>query len=169
MVNDEQVQMLGYRIASDVLAAQLRPNMLTRYGDSRSGVLATIAVIAGTVAATVGLYRRAVGHGDLLETERLYAHTVAVDRDRAHADVYYVHQRLRLLALAIDDDPEELVHRAAHVLVAFVAAGRPLDQRLDGVEAAYAPLREASDDRQPAAVLAELLPAYLASWRHVLA
>jgi hypothetical protein len=49
-----------------------------------------------------------------------------------------------------------------------VAAGRPTDQRLDDVEAAFAPLREASDDRQPTRVVEELLPAYLAAWRNAL-
>jgi hypothetical protein len=104
----------------------------------------------------------------VIKTERLYAQTVAVDRDRAHADVHYVAQRLSLLALATEDDPEELVRDPARVLVAFVAAGRPSDQRLDEVQTAFAPLREARDDGQPTGVLMGLLPAYLAAWRRAL-
>jgi hypothetical protein len=133
----------------------------------RTGALASAAVLAGTAIAEVGVYRR-VTHSDVIGTERLYAQTVGVDRDRAHADVYYVDKRLRLLALAIDDDLDELVRSAAPVLVAFVAAGRPPDQRLDEVEGAFAPLREAHDDGQPTGVILELLPAYLGAWRRAL-
>jgi hypothetical protein len=167
VVHDEHVQALADRLAREVLAARLRPNSLTRYGETRDGVVATTAFLAGTLVATVGVYRR-VTHTDLFGTERLYAQTIDMDRDRAHADVYYVDQRLRLLALATDDDPEELIRSAAHVLVAFVAAGRPPDQRLDEVEGAFAPLREARDDGQPTGMIAELLPAYLSAWRRAL-
>ena len=168
MVNDEQVQVLADRIASEVLAAQLRPNNLTRYGESRSGALATAAVLAGTAIAAGGVYRRMVSHTDLLGTERLYAQTVAVDRDRAHADVHYVDQRLRLLALATDDDPEELIRGAARPLVAFVATGRPPDQRLEEVEHAYAPLREATDDGQPTGGDRGSAACLLGAWRRAL-
>jgi len=167
VVNDEHVQALADRLAREVLAAQMRPNTLSRYGETRNGALAMAATLAGAAIACVGVYRR-VTHTDLFGAERLYAQTVDVDRDRAHADVYYVDQRLRLLALATDDDPEELIRSAAHVLVAFVAAGRPPDQRLDQVEGAFAPLREARDDGQPTGVIAELLPAYLGAWRRAL-
>ncbi len=102
-----------------------------------------------------------VSNTDPLAAERVYAKSLAVDRDRAHADVHYVNQRLQLLAVATDDDPE-LIRGAAQALVAFVAAGRPVHQRLDDVEQAYAPLREAADDRQP---VAELLGPYLGAWR----
>jgi hypothetical protein len=171
VVDDEQLKALADRLASEVLATQLRPNALIRYGEARRGALATAAVLAGTVAAVGGVFRRGVvmvSQTDVLGTERLYAQTVAVDRDRAHADVHYVDQRLRLLAIAADDDPDELVRGAAHALVAFVTAGRPPGQRLNGVEHAYTPLREAYDDRQPTERFARLLPAYLDAWRRAL-
>jgi hypothetical protein len=167
-VDDKHVQVLADRIASGALASHPRLNALIRWGDRRGGgALAVAAVLIGGVIATGGVYRR-VTHSDVSEVERLYAQTAAVDRDRAHADVHYVHQRLRLLALATADDPWRHVRDAAPVLVTFVAAGRPTDQRLDDVEAAFAPLREASDDRQPTRVVEELLPAYLAAWRNAL-
>lgn len=165
MVNDEQVQLLADGLRDYVLAVQLRPNGLTRYGEDRSGALATAAVLAGIVIGAGGFYRRMVRHTDPLGTERLYAQTAGVDLDRARADVDYIDQRLRLLALVIDDDPEELVRGAAHALVAFVTAGRPGDQRLDEVEHAYAPLGEATDDRQRWGELAELQADYLGAWR----
>ena len=125
MVNDEHFQLLADRLAGEVVAGQLRPNTLTRYGESRSGgALATAAAVAGAVIAACGVYRRVVSHTDLLWTERLFAQSVAV-----------------------------------------VAAGHPPDQRLDEVEGAFAPLREARDDGQPAGVIAELLPAYLGAWQ----
>jgi hypothetical protein len=105
---------------------------------------------------------------DPFETERRYAKVVDVDRDRAHDGVYYVGQRLRLLAMARDDDTDELVRGAARALVAFVTAGRPPILRLDEVEEAYAPLREASDDHQAAETVAGLSPAYLDAWRRAL-
>jgi hypothetical protein len=157
--------MLADRLATDVLAAQLRPNSLTRYGETRSGAFATAAVFVGMLVAGGGVMRRLSSNTDPLAAERLYAQTLGVDRDRAHADVHYVDRRLRLLDVATDDDPEELIRGAAQVLVAFVAAGRPVDQRLDEVEQAFAPLREAADDRQP---VAQLRGAYLDAWRCVL-
>ena len=131
--------------------------------------MAAAALIAGGIVATGGVMRRFGSHPDPHRVERLYALAVAVDRDRAHADVYYVTQRLQLLAmaLAMEDDLDGLVRGAAPFLVAFVAAGRQSEQRLDDVEAVYGPLREAFDDRRPE-VVEELLPAYLAAWRHTL-
>ncbi len=85
-----------------------------------------------------------------------------------HADVHYVAQRLRLLAIAAYDDPEELVHGAAHALVTFVTAGRPADQRFDEVEHAYAPLREATDDEHAIGTIMDLQVAYLDAWRRAL-
>lgn len=168
MVQDEQLQVVAERIASDMIAIQPRANDLMRWGDSRSGALAMAAVMTGTLFATVGVYRRVTRHSDVVGVERLYARTVGVDRDRADADVSYVNQRLQQLAvaLAMDDDLDELVTGAAGVLVAYVAAGRPAEQRLDEVEAVFGPLREASDDK--AGVVAELLPEYLAAWRRAL-
>jgi len=146
----------------------MRPNRLTRYAESRSGVVASTASFAGNVASAIGACGRVFSTKDPVETERLYAQSLGVDRDRAHEDVFYVGQRLRLLSLAIDDEPDELVCGAARVLVAFVAAGRPPDQRLDEVEAAFAPLRAATDDGQTGQVIAELLPPYLDAWRRAL-
>jgi len=159
---------LADRIAGEVLAWQLRPNKLLRYGEGRSGPVAAAALITGGIVATGGVMRRIGSHPDPHKVERLYALAVAVDRDRAHADVYYVSQRLQLLAmpLAMEDDLDGLVRGAALVLVAFVAAGRQSEQRLADVEAVYGPLREAFDDRRPE--VEELLPAYLAAWRHTL-
>lgn len=169
LVDDEQLQALADRLANEVLATQLRPNALTRYGKDRHGAFATAVVIAGTVAAAGGVLRRMVSQTDLLATERLYAQTVAVDRDRAHADVDYVGHRLRVLAIATDDDTDELVRGAAQALVAFVTAGRPPGQRLNAVEDSYTPLREAYDDRQATERIAGLLPAYADAWRRALA
>jgi hypothetical protein len=168
VVDDEQLQVLADRLASDVLAAQVRPNALMRYGEDRRGALATAAELAGEFAALVALVRRVVRQTDPLGAERLYAETVAVDRDQAHADVHYVDQRLRCLAIGTDDDAEQLVRGAAHVLVAFVMAGRPAGQRLREVEQAYIPLREARDDREPTGRIADLLPAYMDAWRRAL-
>jgi hypothetical protein len=168
VVDDEQLQMLADRLASDVLAAQVRSNALMRFGEDRRGALATAAVLAGAFAAQVALFRRVVRQTDWLGAERLYAQTVAVDRDRAHADVHYVDQRLRCLAIGTDDDSEQLVRGAAHLLVAFVMAGRPAGQRLSEVEHAYIPLREARDDQQPTGRIADLLPAYVDAWRRAL-
>src|SRR5262245_18330818 len=146
----------------------MRPNRLTRLAESRSGVVASAASFAGNLASAIGAGGRVFSTKDPVETERLYAQSVGVDRDRAHEDVFYVGQRLRLLSLAIDDEPDELVCGAARFLVAFVAAGRPPDQRLDEVEAAFAPLRAATDDRQSGQVIAALLPPYLDAWRRAL-
>jgi hypothetical protein len=176
VVDDEQLQALADRLADEVLATQPRSNALTRYGKDRCGALATAADVVGTAIATGGIIRRAISLPDSLATERLYAQTVAVDRDRAHVDVYYVGQRLRLLALATadfldvatDDDPDELVRGAAQALVAFVAAGRPPGQRLDEVEHAYTPLREATDGQQPTETVVGLLAAYLDAWLRAL-
>jgi hypothetical protein len=162
VVDDAQLQVLAEQLATDVLAGQLRPNRLTRYGETRSSALANVAVFAGTPVAAGRVCRRIFSNTDPLGAERFYAKTVTVDRSRAHADVHYVDQRLRLLAVATDDDPEELIRGAAYALDSFVAAGRPVDQCVDEVEHAYAPLREAADDRQP---VAELLGAYLDAWR----
>ena len=167
MVDDEHVQVLADRIASEALAAHPRPNALIRYGERRGGLLGAAVAFPGAMIESWGVYRRVVST-DVVKTERLYAQTVAVDRDRAHADVHYVDQRLRLLALATESDLGRLVRDAARVLVAFVAAGRPSDQRLVEVETAFAPLREARDDGQPTGVLFGLLPAYLAAWRRAL-
>jgi hypothetical protein len=168
VVEERHLQALADRIAGDVLALQLRSNKLTRYGEGHSGAVASAALMAGGIVATCGVLRRMTGHPDVLRAERLYALSVGVDRDRAHADVHYVSQRLQLLAmpLAVEQDLDELVRAAAPVLVAFVAAGRPSEQRLDEVEAVYAPLREALDD--PRLEAGELLRAYLAAWRHAL-
>lgn len=165
VVDDAQLQVLADRLGTDVLAGQLRPNRLTRYGEPRSGAFATAAVFVGELVAGVGAIRRLASNTDPLAVERLYAKTLGVDRDRANADVHYVDRRLRLLEVAADDDPEQLIRGAAQVLVAFVAAGRPVDQRLDEVERAFAPLREAADDSQP---VAELVGPYLDAWRRVL-
>jgi hypothetical protein len=167
VVDDENVQVLADQIANDALASHPRPNALIRYGERRGGVLGAAVAFTGATIATWGVYRRVV-RTDPVKTERLYAQTAAVDRDRAHADVHYVDQRLRLLALAIEDDLGTLVRDAARVLVLFVTAGRPSDQRLDEVETALTPLREARDDGQPTGVLVGLLPAYLAAWRRAL-
>ncbi len=167
MVDDEYVQVLADQIASDALAAHPPCNALIRYGERKGGLLGAAVAFPGAMIESWAVYRRVVST-DVVKTERLYAQTVAVDRDRAHADVYYVDQRLRLLALATDDGFETLVRDAARVLVAFVAAGRPPDQRLDEVETTFAPLREARDDGQPTRVLLGLLPAYLAAWRRAL-
>ena len=83
-------------------------------------------------------------------------------------DVYYVDQRLRLLVVVTDDDPEVLIRGAAQALVAFVAAGRPAEQCLDEVEHAYAPLREATADEHPTGTTTGLLAAYLDAWRRAL-
>jgi hypothetical protein len=120
------------------------------------------------LAAAAGIAGRLVLKTDLFETERLYAKVVAVDRDRAHDDVYYVGQRLRLLAMATDNDPDELVRGAARALVAFVTTGRPFILRLDEVEQACAPLREATEDQQAGETVAGLLPAYLDAWHRAL-
>jgi hypothetical protein len=167
VVEERHLQALADRIAGEVRALQMRSNKLIRYGMGRSGPVAAAALIAGGIAATGGVMRRFGSHSDPHRVERLYALAVAVDRDRAHADVYYVTQRLQLLAMPLEDDLDGLVRGAAPVLVAFVAAGRQSDQRLDEVEAVYGPLREAVDDSRPE-VAAELLPAYLAAWRHTL-
>jgi hypothetical protein len=109
-----------------------------------------------------------VSQTDPLATERLYAQTVAVDRDRAHADVDYVGHRLRLLVMAADDDPDELVRGAAQALVAFVTASRPPGQRLNAVEHAYIPPRETYDDQQATERIVGLLPAYADALRGAL-
>jgi hypothetical protein len=165
-MEERHLQALADRIAGEVLALQMRSNKLVRYGEGRSGPVAAAALIAGGIVATGGVMRRMGSHPDPHRVERLYALTVAVDRDRAHADVYYVTQRLQLLAIPLEMD-DGLVRGAAPVLVAFVAAGRQSEQRLEEVEAVYGPLREAVDDRRPG-VMEELLPAYLAAWRHTL-
>jgi len=169
MVQEQDLQVVADRIASGVVAMQPRLNNLMRWGDSRSGALAMAAVMTGSLIEAVALYRRVTRHSDVVGVERLYAGTVGVDRDRADADVSYVWQRLQQLAvaLAMDDDLDELVSGAARVLVAYVVAGRPAEPRLDEVEAVFGPLREARDDDQ-ADVLAELSPEYLAAWRRVL-
>jgi len=64
--------------------------------------------------------------------------------------VRYVEGRLRLLVAAAGDDADELVNGAARVLVAFVADGRPADRRLNEVEVALAPLRDAVDKNRQA-------------------
>jgi hypothetical protein len=72
------------------------------------------------------------------------------------------------LDVATDDDPDELVRGAAQALVAFVAAGWPPGQRLDEVEHAYTPLREATDGQQPTETVVCLLAACLDAWRRAL-
>ena len=171
-MDETQAQALADRIADHVLDSQLRPNPLTRYGKGRSGALAEAADLIGTAVAASGVARRLYSRRtDPLGAERLYARSVAVDRDRAHADVYYVDERLRMLAMALvtDDEADELVRAAALVLVAFVAAGRPPDRRLAEVEDALARLREAQDGEQPGSVMEDLMPPYLAAWRRALA
>jgi hypothetical protein len=176
VVDDEQLHVLADRIATDVLARFPRSNTLLRYGESRSGALATAAEFAGLAIALVSDFRRMIGITDPFATERLYAQTVAVDPDRAHADVHYVDQRLLFLAIRTWDVPEELVRGAAHPLVAFVAAGRPADQRFDEVEQAFAKLRDANDARLHGAnddvisseATTELMLAYQDAWRCVL-
>jgi hypothetical protein len=176
VVNDEQLHVLADRIAADVLDRFPRSNALLRYGESRSGVLATAAEFAGIAIASVSGFRRGIAITDPFATERLYAQTVAVDPDRAHADVHYVDQRLLYLAIRTCDAPEELIRDAAHPLVAFVAAGRPADQRLDEVEQAYAKLRDANDarlhgpndDEISSEATTELMLAYQDAWRRAL-
>jgi hypothetical protein len=176
VVDDEQLHVLADRIATDVLARLPRSNTLLRYGESRSGALATAAVFAGIAIAGVSAFRWGISITDPFATERLYAQTVAVDRDRAHSDVHYVDQRLQFLAIATCDDPEALIRGAAHPLVAFVAAGRPADQRLEEVEQAYARLCDASDarlygasdDEHSSPATTELMLGYLNAWRRAL-
>ena len=75
MVDDAQIQVLADRLASDVPAGQLRPNWLWRYGDARSGALATAAVFAGVLVAGGGVIRRLASNTDPLAAGRLYAQT----------------------------------------------------------------------------------------------
>jgi hypothetical protein len=84
-MEDRHLQALADRIAGEVLALQMRSNKLVRYGRVGAPVAAA-ALIAGGIVATGGVMRRMGSHPDPHRVERLYALTVAVDRDRARAE-----------------------------------------------------------------------------------
>jgi hypothetical protein len=141
------------------------PGVLVR-AQERRGPLGTVAGLVGGVwmaVSALGQYRRLPNQ---LTTRRLYEQATGVDRDRAHADLALVADRLSPLINAPDGPQgDALVLGAARRLVAWVAAGRTPGGQMSDVEAAFAHWVAISEkDRAAPEAVMDSLESYVEAW-----
>lgn len=141
------------------------PGVLVRAQDRR-GLLGTVAGVVGGVWMAVSALRRYPRLPDQLSTRRLYEQATGVDRDQANANLALVADRLSPLVNAPDGPQGDvLVRIASRRLVAWVAAGRPDDEKMSGVEAAFAQyVRITEQDDPEADAVVQSVGAYVDAW-----
>lgn len=139
---------------------------LVKAGEGRDDLLGQAIGVLGVLvtmpSTMVGLFRTP----DPIETRRMYQQATGLGRDRAMADVDVVIDRLGPLAATGDEQGgDELISAAARRLVGWVAAGRPDDDAMAGVEAAFARWAEVLETRDRSdAELVELTDRYIEAW-----
>jgi hypothetical protein len=169
----EQLDEVADRLAEEPLKfRRLTNNPLDAWAERRGGRVGKIVGFVGAV--TMGI-RFVVTHRPpdvrtTRATRRLYQQATGVDRDRAHADVAVVSDRLSPLVAVAPAGPrgDDLVVAASRRLVAWVAAGRPADDQMAGVEAAFARwVQFAEGDAATPSALVEAAESCVAAWEAV--
>ncbi len=140
-------------------------NHLFRYARRHDGPLGLFAGVVGGLWYATSFLRRTVQSPDAQEEARLlYQQALAVDRDRARADLQAVDDRLSPLAASDMTDRPTLIVGTARHLVSWVAADRPIDDETEPVEGAFARWCQAVQAGASLADLASALDGYVSAW-----
>jgi len=144
-------------------------NRLDAWAERRDGRVGKIVGFVGAMAMAVRVVAT-VRRPDVRATRRLYEQATGVDRDQANADVAVVSERLSPLVVVAPAGPrgDDLVVAVSRRLVAWVAAGRPVDEEMAGVEAAFARwVQVAEDDAVTSSALVAPAESCVAAWEAV--
>jgi hypothetical protein len=162
-----QLDKVADRLASQPLAIRhSTTNRLMAYAEDRRGVIGIMAGVVGAIEMAVSMIRQIVRLPDQDTTRRLYAQATGVGRDQGAADLAVVADRLSPLMHAPNGaQGDALVRAASRRLVAWVAAGRPHDEQVAGVEAAFAQWIEVAEHDSPDPDgLVQVAESYVAAW-----
>lgn len=165
-MSDDLDEVAGQLAQPTMKIASTGRHPLVRAGEERDDLLGQAMGVLGvlvTMPSTLGgLFRMP----DPIETRRLYQQATGLGRDRAFADVNLVIDRLGPLAATSDEQGgDELISSAARRLVAWAAAGRPDDEAMAGVEAAFARWAEVAEAKDRSdAELVELTDRCIEAW-----
>ena len=140
-------------------------NRVFRYGNRHDGPIGFFAGVVGGLWYAVSFGWRTIRSPDPRdEAQALYQRALAVDRDRARADLLAVADRLSPLDARDGPDPSTLILSTARHLVRWVASDRPIDDETEAVERAFARLCEVVEAKANSADLVSAIESYCSAW-----